>query len=171
MYLKELYQHHKGWFVVVILFATAQLVNNIRQDISLSPIYLYGMYSAYISPNNMHDVFEIDINGKTLQAKDFSPQQWDNIILPLKYYSNSAGNNNNMYANDIKRLLQQFHITADSSKFIYPLDKNRFMIWYKSYLSSLLKKKVDSLQISYSLYKFDSTFHKIQSRPFTEICN
>jgi hypothetical protein len=166
MYLKELYHHHKGWFIIVILFIVAQLVNNIKQDIAISPIYAYGMYSAYIPLSNSQHVFEINVNGETLQPRDFSPQQWDKITLPLEYYC-TRENNRKMYSRDIKRLLHHFGITADSSKFTYSFDQDHFL---NSYRSLLPGKKIDSLSIIYSSYKFDSSFRKIQSAPFTETC-
>lgn len=170
MYLKKLYQHHKGWFVLIVLFATAQITNNIRQDIAFSPIYQYGMYSEYISPKDTLGVYEITVNGKLLQTKNFSPQGWDKIVLPIRYYANSTCNNSGIYYTDIQRLLQKIYITTDSSNFIFPFDKYLFLKWYQPYLSSIINEKIDSMQINYVLYKHDTTFHKLQSASFAQLC-
>ena len=170
MYLKELYRHNKGWFIIVILFIVVQLINNIRQDVSISPIYQYGMYSAYIPSKKVFDVFEVKADKRILQPKDFSPQQWDKIILPIRYYANSGRNNNAMYDQDIKRLLNKLHITAESSNFIYSFNEYAFINWYKPYLSSIIKEKIHHVEINCVQYQFDSSSHKIQSRSFTEAC-
>ena len=139
MYLKRLYKQHTGWFIIVVVFTVAQIINNVRQDIAFSPIYQYGMYSEYISPNDSLYGYDIIVNGKPLQTSDFSPQQWDKISLPLRYYANSYCNNSNIFNTNIKRLLQKISITADSSKYVSGFSENAFMNWYKSYLSGIIK--------------------------------
>lgn len=170
MYLKELYKQSKGWFIVATLFIIVQLVNNIRQDVSLSPVYQYGMYSKYISPKEPQGVFEINVNGKILQPENFSIRQWDKIILPLRYFAASKCNNNTFYEHDVKRLFQKIYIIADSSQFIYPFDTSAFFKNYQPYLSYVTNEKIKSLHINYSIYQLDSSFHKTQTGPLREIC-
>ena len=72
MYLKKLYKHNKFLFtVIVILFALLQLINNIRQDIAISPVYSYGMYSEQIKPLPFYTVPEIFVDGKAITNKRF----------------------------------------------------------------------------------------------------
>lgn len=169
MYLKKLYKQHKGWFIIVVIFSAAQIINNVRQDIAFSPVYQYGMYSEYLSPKDTLYVYDVIVNGKQLQASNFSPQQWDKISLPLRYYANSYCNNSNIYTN-IKRLLQKISIVTDSSNYVFPFDETGFMNWYKPYLSGMIKQNISSLQVNYSLYKFDTLFQKIKTGLFTQTC-
>src|SRR4051794_27065993 len=105
MYLKRLYRHNKFLFIIIVLFVLAQLINNIRQDIAISPVYSYGMYSEKIKPLHVYTVPEIFGDGKQLKAKDFSPQQWDNITLPVIEFYAQRQWNLYQWQHDIKRLL------------------------------------------------------------------
>jgi hypothetical protein len=153
MYLKKLYHHNKFWFIIVVLFALAQLLNNIRQDIAISPVYSYGMYSEQINPLPFYTVPEIFIDSKQLQAGDFSPQQWDNITLPVTEFYSQQKWNLYLWQQDIHRLLP----FTDSSKFINDITGKEFKKWYHQHLQSLLHKHVDSVNIIFSKYYFNGT--------------
>src|SRR5438874_750097 len=122
MYLKRLYHHNKFLFIIIVLFALAQLINNVRQDIAISPVYSYGMYSEQIKPLHFYVVPEVFIDGKQLQAKDFSPQQWDNITLPITEFYAQHQWNLYQWQHDIKRLLP----FTDSSKFVNYITEQGF---------------------------------------------
>ena len=155
MYLKKLYHHNKFLFIIIVLFALAQLINNIRQDISISPVYSYGMYSAPIKPLHFYTVPEIFVDGKQLRAKNFSPQQWDNITLPVTEFYDQKSWNLFQWQQDIYRLLP----FADSAKFVNHISEQEFKKWYHQHIESLLHMHVDSVNIVFSNYYFnDSSF-------------
>jgi hypothetical protein len=153
MYLKELYRHNKYLFIIVLLFALAQLINNVRQDIAISPIYSYGMYSEQIKPLSFYTVPEIFVDGKQLQAKDFSPHQWDNITLPVTEFYDQQSWNLYQWQHDIHRLLP----FTDSVKFVNHINGQEFKKWYHQHLQSLLDKHIDSVNIIFSNYYFNGT--------------
>jgi hypothetical protein len=153
MYLKKLYRHNKFLFIIIVLFAIAQLINNIRQDIAISPVYSYGMYSEQIKPLPFYTVPEIFINGKQLQAKDFSPQQWDNITLPVTEFYAQQHWNLFQWQQDIHRLLP----FTDSSKFVNHVTERGFKQWYHQHMQSSLHRHVDSVNIIFSKYHFTDT--------------
>ena len=153
MYLSKLYQHNKFLFIIICLFALAQLINNIRQDIAISPVYSYGMYSEQIKPLPFYTVPEIFIDGKQLQAKDFSPQQWDNITLPVTEFYAQQQWNVYQWQQDIHRLLP----FTDSSKFVNHITEREFKQWYHQHLESLLHRQIDSINIVFSKYHFNGT--------------
>src|SRR5689334_20502182 len=148
MYLKRLYQHSKFLFTIIVLFALAQLINNVRQDIAISPIYSYGMYSEQIKPLSSYTVPEIFVNGTQLQAKDFSPQLWDNITLPVTEYYTQQQWNQSQWQQDIHRLLP----FTDSSKFVNHISENEFQQWYHEHLHTLLQRHIDSVNIIFNKY-------------------
>ena len=153
MYLKKLYRHNKLLFIILVLFALAQLINNIRQDIFISPIYSYGMYSIQIKPTQFYTVPEIFADGRQLEAKDFSPQQWDNITLPASEFYAQDQWNLYQWQHDIKRLLP----FTDSSKFVNHITEQEFKQWYHQHLQSLLHRHIDSVNIIFSEYYFNDT--------------
>jgi hypothetical protein len=157
MYLKKLYRHNKFLFAVIVLFALAQLINNIRQDIAISPIYSYGMYSSKIYPHQFYTVPEVFVDGKQLQTKNFSPSQWDHITFPVKRFYEQGEWNLYQWQHDIHRLLP----FADSTKFINTMTEDQFKEWYHRYLETFLLKNIDSVNILFANYYFnDTTFIK-----------
>jgi hypothetical protein len=137
-----------------------QLVNNIRQDIAISPVYSYGMYSECIRPLSTYIVTEVFVNGKQLQTKDFTPQQWDNITVPISKFYEQKKWNIAMWQTDIHRLLP----FSDSAKFLNTMTEEQFKDWYKSHLAFMLNKKVDSVNILFSNYYYnDTALHKTTS--------
>jgi len=153
MYLLKLYRHNKLLFIIIALFALAQLVNNVRQDIAISPVYSYGMYSEQIRPLHFYTVPEIFIDDIQLQAKDFSPQQWDNITLPVTEFYTQQQWNLFQWQQDIHRLLS----FADSSKFVNHITEQEFKQWYHQHMQSLLHRHIDSVNIVFSKYYFNDT--------------
>ena len=153
MYLLKLYRHNKLLFIIIALFALAQLVNNVRQDIAISPVYSYGMYSEQIRPLHFYTVPEIFIDDIQLQAKDFSPQQWDNITLPVTEFYTQQQWNLFQWQQDIHRLLP----FTDSSKFVNHITEQEFKKWYHQHMQSLLHRHIESVNIIFSKYYFNDT--------------
>jgi len=150
MYLKKLYTTSKGWFIVITLFVIVQVATDIRQDISLSPVFHYGMYSEVIKPQNTYVVTEIWVNGRRLQTKDFSPCGWDKVKQPVMLYKNQQSWNDAMWNADIKRLL---HV-SDSTKYINAITDSAFNKWYLNYLQTFIQEKIDSVRITTTNYNF-----------------
>ena len=150
MYLRKIYQQHKGWFIFIMIFISAQLFINYKHGVVFSPFYHYGMYSSVINPQAYYGVTEIIVNGKMLQTKDFSPPEWDKIILPISMNNNQEEWNSSIYNNTIKRLL---HI-KDSSAYVNHYNTSQFQKWYKCYLADIIHEKIDSLEISNKMVSF-----------------
>jgi hypothetical protein len=153
MYIRQVYNHNKLLFLVVILFTLAQITNNIKHDIAISPVYSYGMYSEKIAPKTSYTVPDIFVDGKQLKAKDYSPQQWDNITLPVIEFGAQREVNSKVWQQDIHRLLP----FADSIKFVNKITQTEFAEWYRRHLQNLLNKPVDSVNIVFNTYRFNGT--------------
>jgi hypothetical protein len=143
MFLSKLYRQHKGWFVFVVLFIIGQLFINYKHGIVFSPFYHYGMYSAVMMPSEKYEVTEIDVNGKPLQTKDFTPQAWDKIMLPLSMNNTQQQWNSSLY----NELVKSFLHTKDSSAYVNSYTSAEFKDWYETYLTSILHTKIDPLNI------------------------
>ncbi len=153
MYLKKIYHHNKLLFLLILLFASAQLINNIRQDVAISPVYSYGMYSEEIKPKNFYTVPEVFVNGIQLKTKDYLPAQWDNITLPLIKFNEQRDWNISVWHQDIHRLLP----FTDSLKFVNNIKEQEFKEWYKHHLQSLLHGQIDSLNMVFTRYSFNGS--------------
>lgn len=147
MFLKELYRVSKLWFAIVVLFILAQLFINFKQGIVFSPFYHYGMYSEVMQPEASYRLFEVKLNGKVLQAKDFSAQQWDKIIQPLVYFSKHDTTNRKMFSE-----AQRIMAINDPAPYVNKADTG-FYSWYRNYLSEIIDAPVRSLSVSPKIYQ------------------
>ena len=68
---------------MIIIFIAGQLFINYKRGLVFSPFYHYGMYSSIIKPATQYNIPEVFVDGERLAAKDFSPQEWDNIMQPV----------------------------------------------------------------------------------------
>src|SRR4051812_31223866 len=109
MFLQKVYRHSKILFAAMVFFIAMQLFINYKHGVVLSPFYHYGMYSGVMNTNDSYTIFAVGLNGKQLRGQDFSSQQWDQIMLPLQYYS-AINKSNELYEADIKRLLEKMHL-------------------------------------------------------------
>jgi hypothetical protein len=139
-----------------MLFVIAQLFINFKRGMVFSPFYHYGMYSEVMTVKDSYGIFEIEVNGKTIKASDFSAQQWDNIILPLTWYSTINTKSNALYYTDIKRLMDKINVTTNEKSYLQKCDINSFERWYQSYLQRILSEDIATLNIRYHIFRFTS---------------
>jgi len=151
MYLKRLWLHNKFLCGLLVLFAAFQVLNNIRQDVAFSPAYTYGMYSQVVHPQKKYIVPEIIVNGRVLQTKNFTPQQWDKIIQPVVLFQKQGEWNRAEFNIYIRRLL---HI-EDSSHYTNDLSQEKFNEWYKHYVSAIIHSNISSLSVQFQEYDLD----------------
>ncbi len=142
MYLKQLFRHNKYWFAVVLLFIFGQLFINFKRGMVFSPFYHYGMYSAVMRPEAQYPVFEVIADGQVLQAKDYTPQQWDKIMQPLLYYSRHREWNENMY-----RELHRITGMNDSAKYVNHIAKRGFYTWYQQHLARIIDRNIKTMAV------------------------
>jgi hypothetical protein len=156
MFLQKVYKHNKLLFALMITFIIGQLFTNYKHGMVFSPFYHYGMYSEVMKEKDTYGVFEIEANGKKLAAQNFTVQQWDEIILPLNYYSSIRTKSNALYNSDIKRLMNSIHLNSNEDDYIQCCNSDGFESWYQLYLSNVLNEKINSLVIIYHLYQYKS---------------
>ena len=153
MLLQQVYKHSKWLFAVIIFFIAGQVFINYKRGVVFSPFYHYGMYSEVMNIKNSYEVLEVEQNGKVLRGQDFSPHQWDKIMLPLQYFA-ALGKSNSLYQSDIKRLLAKIHLAAADKNFMISCNYQQFENWYRKYLQQITKQPVTSLNIRYHIYHF-----------------
>jgi hypothetical protein len=153
MFLKKVYNYSRGLFLFMALFVIAQLFVNFKQGMLLSPFYHFGMYSEPFKLEESYNVFEVRQNGKLLQGKDFSAQQWDKILLPIAYYADIK-TNNILFEKEVKRILAKLHVAPDQKQFLETCDYNQFENWYKTYLQNITAISTTSIDVTSRLYTF-----------------
>lgn len=155
MFLSQLYKHSKWLFAAVVVFTVCQLVINFKRGMVVSPFYHYGMYSEVIDPKPGYEVFEVWANGQQLRGQDFMPWTWDKIIQPLTYYS-SIPKSNQLFKDDIRRLMGKLHLAADEQQFLVSCDYPRFENWYKEYLAKILHQPVSTVDLRLRTYTYSA---------------
>lgn len=153
MLLKQVYKHSRFLFSAILIFIALQLFVNFKRGVTLSPFYHYGMYSEVMQVETNWTVFEIEQNGKLLRGQDYSPVEWDKIMMPLQYFS-GISKSNQLYQTDVKRLLQKLSLNAPEKNFLVNCNYQQFLHWYKGYLQNITGQTTKSLHISNRLYHF-----------------
>jgi hypothetical protein len=148
MFLRELQTHNRLLSALVIIFICGQLFVILIWGIVSTPFYNYGMYSEKISIQKNYNVFEVELNGKRLEGKDFSASEWDKILVPLQFYA-SIKSSNQLYKLQIRRLLNKMHVSVSEANFIQSCNYEQFENWYRSYLENVTSKKTETLAVTY----------------------
>lgn len=171
MYLRQLYNHSRLLSALVIIFICGQLFVILIWGIVITPFYNYGMYSEVMPVRKTYKVFEVELNGRRLRGQDFSPQQWDKIVVPLQFYV-GIKTSNELYRTDIKRLLEKMHIAANDANFLVSCNYQQFENWYKNYLEQLTNEKINSLSLNQRSYQYHA--NKLEATnsllPLSQLC-
>lgn len=138
---------------MIVLFIAGQLFINYKHGVVFSPFYHYGMYSEVIKPATEYNVLKVYINEELLVAKNFSPQQWDKIILPVDRFYNQQKWNSTLFKEDINRMLP----FANSVYFTNTITEENFNNWYRQQLENITGKKVNTFKIVFTDYTFNGT--------------
>lgn len=154
MFLPKVYKHSKWLCLAIILFFAGQLFINYKHGMVFSPFFHYGMYSHKILIEKNYPIIEVFANGKLLEGHDFSPQQWDKIMLPIQYLKNIK-RSNSLYENEVKRLMQKVHLTTTEQNFIQQCDVPSFEKWYRNYLADIIGQSVSQLEIIERIYHYN----------------
>ena len=136
------------------MFASGQLFIDYKNGIEVSPLYHYGMFSIPFHFASTYDCIEVSVNGKQLQTKNFTPNGWDNIVIPITQYNHQQEWNSNMYNQTIRRLL---HIN-DSTCYTNRLSQNEFDDWYHHRILDLL-----GIADSTTIVRYDVISYKQQN--------
>lgn len=171
MFLQLVNKHSKTLLFLMVIFIIGQLFINYKRGMVITPFFHYGMYSGVINIRNSYQIFEVIQNGKRLHGQDFTPEQWDKIMLPLQYYAGTS-KSNRLYETDIKRLLTKMNISSNDKNFITACNYQQFENWYKKYLSKITNQTTTSLTASYRTYLYQS--NKLEatntSLPLSQLC-
>ena len=171
MYLRQLQTHSRLLSALVIVFICGQLFVILIWGIVVTPFYNYGMFSEVIDVKNSYQIFEVEVNGKRLRGQDFSPQEWDKIMLPLQFYS-GIKQSNELYKTDIKRLLDKMHLSASDANFLLSCNYQQFENWYRNYLQDVTNQKTESFTVNYRSYEY--RLNKLQPTssfiPLSQLC-
>jgi hypothetical protein len=154
MFLQQVYKHSKWLFVLFVAFMVAQLFINYKHGMVATPFLHYGMYSQRMQVQPSYGVFEVRVNGIMLQGKDYSAQEWDKIILPLRYYGNTKASNQ-LYVSEINRLMNAVHLTPQQERFVQQCNAEEFLNWYSRYLATIIHAPVQQLDVRYRTYIYN----------------
>jgi hypothetical protein len=162
MYLKQLYNQHKGWFLLVVLFIAGQLFINFKRGVVFSPFYHYGMYSERMERPDSIAVLRIRSNQGELRPFDFSAQSWDKLTLPVYLNQNFQQHDSLCYYQNAKRMLAVMHIGTNENDFQSP--PFLFYEWYHDYARTIFGNKHNSVN-SFSLEKYPIEQFSSKAKP------
>ena len=171
MFLQQVNKHSKTLLLLMVIFVIAQLFINYKRGMVISPFLSYGMYSEVMNINQSYEIFEVSQNGKRLRGQDFTPEQWDKIMLPLIYFA-GINKSNQLYESDIKRLLSKLHLSSSEKNFLSACNYQQFEDWYKNYLAQITDQKTEGTTITYRTYSYQSNTLEATDKflPLSQLC-
>jgi hypothetical protein len=143
-----------GFFIIQVLF-------DLGHSVTALPFVHYGMFSeSFASPDSLA-VFEVTVNGRLLDAHDFSIDHWDMIQNPLGAFDRQTRSRD--FAFDKERLRSGLHFIGAGSLYSLlapnldntPAVAERFPGWYKTYLSRLIRQPIHALRVDKAWYRYD----------------
>lgn len=172
MYLIQLYRYKKWLFTIIAFFIAAQLYINSKHGVVVSPFFHYGMYSMVIKVNRTYNVFEVRQNGIMLKGEDFTPQEWDKILLPLQYFT-AIQTSNKLYKNDIARLFKKIGLSTTEQNFVIHCNYQQFISWYSSYLGGITGTTTASIAVGQRLYIYNGKRLEPTNKviPLSQLCH
>lgn len=156
MYLKRLYHQSKTWFVILLLFTMGQLYINYKRGLVISPFFHYAMFSSPVVPQSTYEVPEVWVNGKQLQTKDFSPNEWDNLVIPIVYYRYQQDYNAHVFVTGVQHFL---HI-KDSTKYVNHITDETFKNWYIQQVRQIVNAN-DKATVEYRLTNYNYSNNRL----------
>ncbi len=150
MYLIKLYRQNKFWFVVVLLFAGGQLFINYKNGVMCSPFYNYDMYSNVALPKQYYPVMQISITNRLLQTKDYSPNEWDNLLQPIIFFEKQERWNRYIFQTETRKFLPVY----DSSPYLKTVPQARFARWYNKQVLRIAGNVAEPVAVSVSADTF-----------------
>jgi hypothetical protein len=163
---------------LIIAFIAGQLYFNYRigvvysPGVFVSPFYLYGMYANVYKIEVDYSITEVEVNSHLLEGKDFTPQQWDKIMLPVKFYAEIKASNS-LYKTEIERLMKKISIQTREINFIQSCNDTAFKNWYTSYLQNIISEKINAIEIRQRIYQYKG--HHLQPTntvlSLSQLCN
>ena len=92
MFLHRVWKHNRLLFVFMVLFVIGQLFVAYKRGMVFSPFYNYWMYASAYKDSDSLEVVSMYAGGAMLKGSDYSPRQWDRMLLTYDLASSSAGN-------------------------------------------------------------------------------
>jgi hypothetical protein len=116
MFLKQVWRHNKPLCLFFTVFIFCQLLVNYKGGMVFSPFYHFGMYSGkqYIIP--VYNVPEAYKNGKIIEGKNYTTQQWDKIFVTYNYFT-YADSNTNFNITEAERLGKKLGFSFNANRF------------------------------------------------------
>ena len=147
MYLKQLYQHNKLWCCIVVFFIAAQLAINYKKSFVVTPLFHYGMFSSPVLSPDTLQIFQVEVNGKLLQPLDFTPQQWDNVILPLNYFYITNTISDTLWKKVCTGVFKIKDINTIAANYAIQVTNKQFYTWYQTQLQKMLPNKITTIRV------------------------
>ena len=145
---------------LLIGFIVLQVGVDLAHSVTAFPFVHYGMFSESFARPDSLAVFEITVDGKLLEARDFRVYRWDMMQVPLAGFEQQQLTHD--FAFDKDKLEAGFSFVGAAGLFqaVSPrLDNTgsvtaQFPGWYKAYLSGLLGRPIRTLRVDKVWYRY-----------------
>lgn len=147
------------FYYFTLFFIIMTLISGFIVGQSITPFYVYQMYSQSLKPQKNYSSFEIEVNGEYLDLYKLRKERADIIYYNFdRYISLKSNGGHDKYFYKLKEL-DRYKVIPD---FVYNKiltidvsDENRNKLWLHNLLAFSYKEKINTLRIYETLYSFD----------------
>ena len=169
MFLKALYQYHKGIFCLFVGFVCAFLFLNYKWGMVATPIYQYGMFSGQQDLKDSFSLLQVHINGAPVNMSKYHFVEKDYMLVMPKKYLSAAVQNEQVQAT-MHSFFAKFgwgssvRTTSDTVA-----DTTIFMKWYQQQLEKFMPTPIRTIQITQQQYLWNGQHAVAQATPQNQL--
>lgn len=151
------------WLPLLLFVLLAiQVAVDLFNSVTISPFSHSGMYSDNFTRPDSMEVYELIVNGTTLNAGSYNIYTWDMIHAPLIAIDKQQTTNDfDPDKTAAKKALERIGLSNAASYISDNLDNPKdlshsFPLWYKKYLDKLLRHPIRVLKINKNYYSYQN---------------
>ena len=165
MFLKALYQYHKGMFCLFVGFVCAFVFINYKWGMVATPIYQYGMFSGQQDLKDSFPLLQVYINEAPVNMSKYHFVEKDYMLVMPKKYLSAAGQNE-----QLRVTMQSFFAKFGGSRIVRTTsdtlaDTTIFMRWYQQQLGKFVPTPIRTIQITQQHYLWNGQHAVAQATP------
>lgn len=163
----------KGLAGLVGVFFLIQVFTDLFHSVTAFPFVHYGMFSETFALVESLPVYEVVVDGRPLDPRDFRIYRWDMIQQPLAAFARETATRD--FSDDRQRIRNALGIhsvtpSVDPSVISSVVPGNApslaadFPGWYRNYLGRILGRPIGSLEVNRCIYRWNGSQCILQTK-------
>lgn len=155
-----------AFYYFIIFFVIMTLICGFIVGQSITPFYVYQMYSQVLNRQKLYDSFDIEVNGEDYNPYKLTKERRDIIYYNFsRYIYLKEHNGHDKYFFKLKEIDKYNWVPNFAYNRLLTLDLNNSKEWLKSLIAFDFKEKITIINIYKIQYFYDSNHNvRVYSR-------